>query len=83
MTRRNREVGIIKSCVLGIALVVAMALPAKAQNKLELSGSATFTTDYMFRGISQYEPEPGGSARVRCDLRHVLCRHLGIQYRIW
>ena len=41
MTRRSREVGIIKSCMLGTALVTSFALPAQAQDKkLTLSGIA-------------------------------------------
>jgi uncharacterized protein (TIGR02001 family) len=59
MTRRSREVGIIKSCVLGAALAVAFALPAQAQDKkLELSATATFTTDYIFRGVSLSDENP-------------------------
>jgi uncharacterized protein (TIGR02001 family) len=59
MTRRSREVGIIKSCVLGGALAVGMALPAHAQDKkLELSATASFTTDYIFRGISNSDENP-------------------------
>jgi uncharacterized protein (TIGR02001 family) len=58
MTRR-REVGIIKACVLGAALAVGLAGAAQAgDNKLELSGSATFTTDYMFRSISNTNDNP-------------------------
>ncbi len=51
MTRR--EVGIIKSCVLGTAFATCLAVPAHADNKLALSATAAFTTDYVFRGISQ------------------------------
>jgi uncharacterized protein (TIGR02001 family) len=58
MTRRSTEVGIIKSCVLGAALAAALAMPAQAQNKLTLSGSAVFTTDYMFRSISNTNQKP-------------------------
>jgi uncharacterized protein (TIGR02001 family) len=52
MARRSREAGIVKACVLGAALAVALTMPAQAQNKLALSGSATITTDYVFRGTS-------------------------------
>ena len=53
MTRRSREVGIIKSFVLGAALAAALAVPAQAgDNKLALSATTVFTTDYMFRSIS-------------------------------
>jgi uncharacterized protein (TIGR02001 family) len=58
MTRRSREVGIIKSCVLSTALAVALAVPAQAQNKLTLSATTVFTTDYIFRGISNTDENP-------------------------
>jgi uncharacterized protein (TIGR02001 family) len=58
MTRRSREVGFIKSCVIGGVLAVGLALPVQAQNKLELSATATLTTDYIFRGISQTLNDP-------------------------
>jgi uncharacterized protein (TIGR02001 family) len=57
MTRR-REVGIIKSCVLGAALAVGLATAAQADNKLTLSGSASFVTDYMFRSVSNSNQNP-------------------------
>ena len=66
MTRR-REVGIIKSCVLGAASRGGLALPAQAgDNKLALSGSATFTTDYMFRSISNTDRASRSAAGIRC-----------------
>ena len=50
---RRREVGILKLGILSVALVVGLALPVYAgDNKLALTGSASFTTDYMFRSIS-------------------------------
>lgn len=59
MARRSREVGIIKSCVLGAALAAMLAVPAQAQEKkLSLSATAAFTTDYVFRGISQTSENP-------------------------
>jgi uncharacterized protein (TIGR02001 family) len=59
MTRRSREVGIIKSCVLGAALVMGLAVAAQAQDKkLNLSATATFTTDYIFRGVSFSDENP-------------------------
>ena len=58
MTRR-RGVGIIKSCVLGAALAAGLATAAQAgDNKLTLTGSAAFTTDYLFRGVSQTSQSP-------------------------
>src|SRR4029078_10320885 len=65
MARRSREVGIIKSCVLGAALALALAGPAQAQNKLAFTGSATITTYYMFRSISNTDQEP--AAQVEFD----------------
>jgi len=55
---RDREVGVIRSCVLAVALVAGLALPAQADNKLALTGSATMTTDYMFRSISNSSNSP-------------------------
>jgi len=66
MTRRNREVGIIKSLAIGAALVAALAMPAYAgDNKLTFTGSAVLTTDYMFRSISNTNQEP--AAQVEFD----------------
>ena len=63
MTRRSREVGIIKSCILGAALAAALAMPAQADdNKLTLSATTAFTTDYIFRGISQTQRRSGSAA---------------------
>jgi uncharacterized protein (TIGR02001 family) len=53
----RREVGIIKSGLLAAALVGGLALPAKSA-ELALSGSASFTTDYLFRGVSQTSQSP-------------------------
>ena len=66
MTRRNREVGIIKSLAIGAALVAALAMPAYAgDNKLSFTGSAVLTTDYMFRSISNTSQNP--AAQVEFD----------------
>jgi len=51
MARRDIA-GIFKSAVLGAALVGGFALSAQAQ-ELELSATTSFTTDYVFRGVSQ------------------------------
>jgi uncharacterized protein (TIGR02001 family) len=52
MTRR-REVGTFNSLVLGAAFAAALAVPAQAgDNKLALSATTAFTTDYIFRGTS-------------------------------
>jgi len=58
MTRRSREAGFVKSCILGAALVAGMATAALADNKLTLSGSATMTTNYEFRGVSNSSNNP-------------------------
>src|SRR5215471_15257705 len=58
MTRRSREAGIIKAFVLGTALLLGLATGAQAQNKLTLSGSASFTTNYEFRGVSNSSNNP-------------------------
>ena len=81
---RRREVGIIKACVLGMALAVGLGTAAQAgDNKLTFTGSAMFTTDYMFRSISNTKLRTSSAARIRCDLRHVLGLYVGIQYRFW
>ncbi|MBC8013062.1 MAG: hypothetical protein H7X74_03095 [Methyloceanibacter sp.] len=65
MTRLSREVGIVKSCILGEALAACLALPAQAgDKKLVLGGTAALTTDYIFRGISQTGDNPAVQASV-------------------
>jgi uncharacterized protein (TIGR02001 family) len=69
MTRRSREVGIIKSFVLGAAVAAALAMPAQAaEKKLNLSATAVFTTDYVFRGITQTAEGP--AAQPEFDLTY-------------
>lgn len=59
MTRRDREAGITKSLVIGSALMAVLAAPTYAgDNKLTLTGSATFTTDYIFRSYSLSSQNP-------------------------
>ncbi len=58
MTRRSRKAGSVKSFALGLALIIGLVTSAQAQNKLTLSGSATFTTDYLVRGISNTKNLP-------------------------
>ncbi len=63
---RRREVGIIKACVLGMALAVGLGTAAQAgDNKLSFTGSAVITTDYMFRSISNTNQKP--AAQVEFD----------------
>lgn len=66
---RRREVGIIKACVLGMALAVGLGTAAQAgDNKLSFTGSAVITTDYMFRSISNTNQEP--AAQPEFDLTY-------------
>jgi uncharacterized protein (TIGR02001 family) len=54
MARGSYLTGTLKAGILGAALVAGLAAPASAGDppKLALTGSATMTTDYMFRSIS-------------------------------
>ena len=66
MARRSREVGIIKSIVLGAVLAAGLATAAQAgDNKLAFTGSALIGTDYMFRSVSNTDQEP--TAQVEFD----------------
>ncbi len=58
-----REVGTLKLGILSAALIGGLALPAQAE-ELTLGGSATFTTDYVFRGISQTMQNPAVQASI-------------------
>jgi uncharacterized protein (TIGR02001 family) len=60
MARGSFFAGIISSSILGAALIAGLAAPAYAGDapKLTLSGSATFTTDYMFRSITNTNQLP-------------------------
>lgn len=58
-----REVGTLKLGILSAALIGGLALPAQAE-ELTLGGSATFTTDYVFRGISQTMQNPAVQASL-------------------
>ena len=57
MAGGSREVGIMKKGLLTAALVGGLALPAQAA-ELGLSATTVFTTDYVFRGISQSAENP-------------------------
>ncbi len=77
---RRTEVGTLGLGILSAALIAGTALPAHADDKkLTLSGSATLTTDYVFRGISQTQSKSGDSGRVRCHLWHLLRGHLELE----
>jgi len=58
-----REVGTLKLGILSAALIGGLALPAQAE-ELTLGGTATFTTDYVFRGISQTDENPAVQASL-------------------
>jgi uncharacterized protein (TIGR02001 family) len=58
MARRGREAGTLKLCILGAAMMGALALPAQADDKLDLSANVALTTDYIFRGFSQTAENP-------------------------
>lgn len=60
---RHMEAGTLKLTILSAALIGGLALPAQA-NELELGGTATFTTDYVFRGISQTGDNPAVQASL-------------------
>jgi uncharacterized protein (TIGR02001 family) len=60
---RRAEVGTLGLGILSAALVAGYILPAHADDKkLALSATTTFTTDYVFRGISQTNQNPAAQA---------------------
>jgi uncharacterized protein (TIGR02001 family) len=60
MARGSFFAGIMKSGALAAALLAGAAVPSYAEDapKLALSGSATMTTDYIFRGITNTNQQP-------------------------
>ena len=60
MARGSFFAGIMKSGALSAALIAGLAAPGYAGDptKLTLTGSATMTTDYIFRGVSQTNQNP-------------------------
>jgi len=76
---RRKEAGMFKATVLGAALIGGMAIPAQAQEYekdreglatatgaqgFELSATTAFTTDYVFRGVSQTDNNPAVSGSL-------------------
>jgi uncharacterized protein (TIGR02001 family) len=56
---RRREAGIIRSFILGAAFVAGAATCAQADDrKIELSATANFVTDYLFRGVTNTSDNP-------------------------
>jgi uncharacterized protein (TIGR02001 family) len=70
MARGSCFAGIMKSGALAAALIAGAAVPGYAGDapKLTLSGSATFTTDYMFRSVSNTDQDP--AAQPEFDLTY-------------
>ncbi len=62
--------------------MVSLSGAALAADKLEWSASATGTSDYVFRGISQTDNDPAIQGSVGSHLRHVLCRDVGVRASI-
>jgi len=60
---RHMEAGTLKLTILSAALIGGLALPAQA-DEFALGGTATFTTDYVFRGISQTGDNPAVQASL-------------------
>jgi len=60
---RHMEAGTLKLTILSAALIGGLALPAQAA-EFELGGTATFTTDYVFRGLTQTDDGPAVQASV-------------------
>jgi uncharacterized protein (TIGR02001 family) len=60
MARGSFFAGMMKSGALAAALLAGAAVSSYAQDapKLTLSGSATMTTDYMFRSITNTNQQP-------------------------
>jgi uncharacterized protein (TIGR02001 family) len=64
---RRREVGTLGLGILSAALIAGLALPADADDKkLTLSATTAFTTDYIFRGVSNSNQNP--AAQPEFDL---------------
>jgi len=74
---RRMEAGTLTAAILGATLIGGLALPAQAQDSLDLSAlpaqkrdsldlsaTAAFTTDYVFRGISQTQDGPAVQASL-------------------
>ena len=55
----------MRSGILGAALLGAAGLPAYAESDITLSGNAAFMTQYVVRGIHEFGGTSGRAARVR------------------
>jgi len=60
---RCKEVWTLKLGILSAAVIGGLALPAQAA-EFDLSGTATFTTDYIFRGLSNSDENPAVQASL-------------------
>ena len=63
MTRRNRKVGTVKLCIASAILTAGMSLPAQSE-EFSLGGTTAFTTNYVFRGVSQTNNNPAVQASL-------------------
>lgn len=58
MARGSYLAGIMRSCILAVGALGGMGLPVYAASDITIGGSATLTTDYVFRGITQTAGNP-------------------------
>ena len=68
MTRPSKEARIFKTCILAAVLFAGLAATTHADDKLTLSGSASFTTNYEFRGVSNSSNNPAVQPEI--DLKY-------------
>ena len=70
----------MRSGILGAALLWAAVLPAYAGSDFTLSGNAAFLTQYVDRGITNSAEQPAVQAEFDLYLQGDLLReHLGVQ----
>ena len=68
--------GMIRSGILGAALLCAAVLPAHAESDFTLSGNATFATQYVYRGITNSAENP--AVQPEFDLTYKEMFYVGI-----
>jgi hypothetical protein len=61
----KRFAGMMRSGILGAAILCAAVLPAHAESDFTLSGNATFATQYVYRGITNSAENPARAAMQR------------------
>ena len=62
--------------ILGTALFVALAFPSRAESDIAISAKANFTTDYVFRGITNSVEKP--AVQPELDLTYKEIFYAGI-----